>query len=89
MQSNAYCATSNINLVDNIGFGSNSTHTKNRPNYLLSSEEITFPLIHPPPGRDQAADQWIIKNAYGVDFTFVLSYLKKQFVDRISSPSAK
>lgn len=88
MQSNAYCATSNINLIDNIGFGPNSTHTKNKPNYLLSSEEISFPLIHPPLERDQTADQWIIKNAYGVDFPFVLAYLKKQLVKRISNFSA-
>jgi hypothetical protein len=38
-----------VNLVKNIGFGNNSTHTENIKNPLadLSNETILFPLKHP------------------------------------------
>lgn len=39
----------NYNLVRNIGFGKNSTHTKKEHFYLsVSTKEIEFPLKHPP-----------------------------------------
>ena len=38
----------NVNLVSNIGFGENATHTKENARYSnLGTEEIGFPLKHP------------------------------------------
>jgi len=41
--------TPNKNLVQNIGFGKDSTHTKKEHSYLsIPTEKIKFPLKHPP-----------------------------------------
>jgi len=53
-----WTATSNVNLVDNVGFGESATHTERRPQYLRSSENLTFPLSHPPVEVDEKADGW-------------------------------
>jgi len=37
----------NINLVENIGFNSEATHTSNSKLKMPSADEITFPLTHP------------------------------------------
>lgn len=34
-------------LVENIGYGENSTHTKGSSYYLMPAENLTFPLTHP------------------------------------------
>ena len=53
-----WTATSNVNLVDNTGFGEAATHTERRPQYLRRSENLTFPLSHPPVLVDEKADDW-------------------------------
>ncbi|MFM6367343.1 MAG: glycosyltransferase family 2 protein, partial [Dolichospermum sp.] len=47
---NFLCITSNVNLISNIGFGESSTHTKDSDNKFsnLPTQEVTFPLKHPP-----------------------------------------
>jgi len=42
--------TPSVNLVSNIGFGQQATHTKNRKHIRanIPLEDIQFPLIHPP-----------------------------------------
>ena len=51
-------ATSNVNLVDNIGFGAEATHTEIRPSYLRTSENIEIPLAAVPVEVDELADGW-------------------------------
>ena len=41
------CVIPNKNLVRNIGFGSDSTHTKKPFNINMKVDELIFPLIHP------------------------------------------
>ena len=53
-----WTATSNVNLVDNVGFGPAATHTERRPRYLRPSENLTFPLSHPSVSVDEQADRW-------------------------------
>lgn len=53
-----WTATSNVNLVDNIGFGSQATHTEVRPAYLRTSEEINLPTAPAPVEVDERADAW-------------------------------
>lgn len=45
----ALCAVPNRNLVSNIGFGANATHTTEKGRLSeLRAEEMKFPLRHPP-----------------------------------------
>ena len=63
----------NINLVSNIGFNSEATHTKKIVKHLanLPTEPLTFPILHP---------QFVIRDTQSDDFTqkniFRLSILK-------------
>lgn len=55
-------ATSNVNLVDNVGFDADATHTTSadKPAFIRPSEPITFPLTHPATvSRDLKADRWV------------------------------
>jgi len=55
----ALCVIPNVNLVSNIGFGVDATHTGGRGKVAqLPTAEMTFPLKHPPTMlRDAAADK--------------------------------
>jgi hypothetical protein len=42
-------AVPHTNIISNIGFGADATHTTHaNPNMLVPSEPIEFPLVHPP-----------------------------------------
>ncbi len=48
LKRNTYAVVPNTNLVSNIGFDKNATHTfLLNDNLMSASKEITFPLIHP------------------------------------------
>lgn len=49
----------NVNLVSNLGFGMNATHTKTDSKMAhMKADHVTFPLKHPPfLIRDEAADR--------------------------------
>jgi hypothetical protein len=53
------CILPNINLVSNIGFGSDSSHTSGKSKLAeIPTEEMRFPLSHPPIViRDSQADR--------------------------------
>lgn len=54
------------NLVENIGFGRDATHTKKAPPVIATAAEMDFPLVHPPfIIRDERADSWIQRNNFG------------------------
>jgi hypothetical protein len=58
--------TSNVNLVDNVGFGTGATHTDLTPAYLRPAEAITFPLTHPHNiSPDQPSDAWTRTHVLG------------------------
>ncbi|GCA72403.1 hypothetical protein MiYa_03954 [Microcystis aeruginosa NIES-2519] len=57
----------NVNLVSNIGFGEDATHTIGSKSRLanLTVKEMNFPLKHPPfLIRDEAADSYTQKNIF-------------------------
>lgn len=60
------------NLVGNIGFAEDATHTnKGKSNVLsrLPEESLKFPLSHPPiVARTYEAERWTDKNHYGINF---------------------
>lgn len=47
---NGLCILPNVNLVSNIGFGADGTHTTNTSSRVanIPTEAIKFPLLHPP-----------------------------------------
>ena len=56
-----------VNLVSNIGFGAQGTHTTNAsdPNANLPAQQISFPLIHPEVvERNSEADLYTQKVAF-------------------------
>jgi hypothetical protein len=62
---NGLCITPNVNLVSNIGFGLDATHTTgDSPLKSLSTFEMVFPLKHPPyMVRDREADGFAFEQA--------------------------
>lgn len=63
---NGLSITPNVNLVSNIGFGVDSTHTKEIDSSLnnIPTGEMLFPLRHPPSMiRDRDADQIAFEQA--------------------------
>lgn len=56
------------NVVKNIGFGSEATHTRDHRSRLARAplEALDLPLVHPPGvQRDAAADRWIDLHVFG------------------------
>jgi hypothetical protein len=77
----------NINLVTNIGFGNNATHTtyKNAKEANIPAYKIEFPLNHPPYIiRDMVADQYTEMTCYN-NFTLTppLQYRLRYFIKKI------
>ena len=70
----------NVNLVRNIGFGDNATHTRKKDRHLsLEAHEISFPLQHPDViFRQTAADKFTDKHHFGIGpLNFFFSGIKK------------
>jgi hypothetical protein len=62
---------SNTNLISNIGFGEQSTHTKSANSlfFNMQTEPMKFPLQHPPfVIRDSLADDFTHKTLYSSSF---------------------
>jgi hypothetical protein len=71
-----------VNLVSNVGFGSEATHTTSATHRLadMPTRAMDFPLRHPPlVVCNGKADDWIEKNAYHVP----LSSLLKRVVPKV------
>lgn len=58
MISNQWTATSNVNLIKNIGFGSDATHTLEDRQELQPIGNISLPLVEVPVVVDEKADRW-------------------------------
>jgi hypothetical protein len=66
-------AVTPVNLVTNIGFNEEATHTKNRDSQFsrISSESIQFPLRHPTEIRaNRLADDFTFSNNFTADRNF-------------------
>jgi hypothetical protein len=57
----------NVNLITNIGFAGNATHTSNAndPNASLPRGEVEFPLTAPVEGR--AYEDWLDRKVFVID----------------------
>jgi hypothetical protein len=82
MERNMLTATSNVNLVDNIGWGTGATHTFDKPQYLRQSENIPLPTRPMPVVVDEKADAWSRKVVFGATTTGLIRsairYLKQR-----------
>lgn len=58
-------ATSNVNLVDNVGWGDEATHTFDRPAHVRPSEDIPLPTRPMPVVLDARADAWSREHVFG------------------------
>jgi hypothetical protein len=79
MERDMYTATSNANLVDNIGFGDLATHTEVRPAYLRSSEEIGLPTEYVAVDVDEKADAWSRKVVFGATTSGLIGQAVRYF----------
>jgi hypothetical protein len=70
---NGLCVLPQVNLVTNIGFGEAATHTvsSDNPWNQMSSEDINFPLVHPPfLIRDARSDAFTHSNHFKISSTY-------------------
>ncbi len=53
------------NLVENVGFGVDFTHSVSRPDFVLPTQELKFPLTHPKDLKmNPDVDRWIGSHVY-------------------------
>ena len=75
-------ATSNVNLIENIGFGSTATHTFEDRDELQPIEPIRLPTAPAPVVLDAKADAWTRNNHFGATWRGLLNqsyrYLKQR-----------
>lgn len=64
MQNDQWTATSNVNLIENIGFGQSATHTVDDRDELQPVTSISLPLGDVPVVRDVRADVWTRKHHF-------------------------
>ena len=79
------CCTPHINLVSNIGFGPEATHTKNAEdsNANMRQRELDLPLAHPRDiRRNQPLDKVILKVGYRLTPSL---FLRKKVNNSLSS----
>jgi hypothetical protein len=65
---NRLAIISNVNLISNIGFDTNATHTMGQSKFSsMKTEALNFPLDHPPfVMRNSAADEYTEKHHYAI-----------------------
>ncbi len=65
MRNDQLVATSNVNLVENIGFGPDATHTHGEAARLDAPQSIELPMDDVPMVWDQSGDEWATRNHFG------------------------
>ena len=65
MERGMMTATSNVNLVDNVGWGDAATHTFDRPAHVRPSADIELPTRAMPVIVDAKADAWSQEHVFG------------------------
>jgi len=66
----------NTNLISNIGFGEDATHTVRKDKFHgMETEPVIFPLFHPPSvSRDSVADRYTETDHHGLRFPVNVMY---------------
>lgn len=63
-----WTATSNANLIENIGFGADATHTHEDRNDLQPLGRVSLPLADVPVELDSRADRWTRRHHFRSDW---------------------
>lgn len=68
MRSNQLTVAPPVNLVENVGFRADATHTQRRPDYLR--ETGSFTVLEPCPALtlDATADNWLMRHVYEASY---------------------
>ena len=83
LKNNGYSITPTNNLITNIGFGSNATHTKTKEGLSLPTNPIPLPINHPPEVLiDTKADNNLMVKLTRKNFRQKLTHLFKIFFKR-------
>ena len=82
MERGQFTAISNVCLTENIGFGSDATHTVESMDDLLPVTPIALPTRPVPVRVDSRADAWTRRHHFGATFTGV-SRLVVKYVQRM------
>ena len=77
MTSGQLVATSNTNLVDNIGYGGDATHTVHGSSRLAPATSIELPTRAVPVVVDRMADSWASKHHYGAKLLTTIDRVRK------------
>jgi hypothetical protein len=81
---NGMVAAPNVNMVENIGFGSDSTHTKeNDPSskLVVEAQSADETIISPPDiSTDETADRYLFDSLFRVTFRSKLAYLWRKLM---------
>ena len=64
MRNQALAVIPNVNLVENIGWGADATHTQEVPRSIQPIEAMHFPLKHPLIEVDSKADRYLNRSVY-------------------------
>jgi len=72
MMANQWTATSNVNLIENIGFGQDATHTVEDREELQPIGEVQFPLQQLPVRLDSKADAWTRQHHFQANWRGIL-----------------
>jgi len=88
MLNRGLCIIPSTNLVTNIGFGPEATHTKDAGNSLsnMSRRSLDFPLVHPPLiAPDKKTDLRMFHRAFGINSTYLqkIKALPKRIARRL------
>ena len=77
MRSGQLTATSNVNLVTNIGFGENATHTHSGEPDLMPVGEARLPSAPIPVVVDRKAENWTLRRHWNATYLGTLDRLRK------------
>ena len=77
MQAGQLTATSNANLVTNIGFGDNATHTHSGEPDLMPVGEARVPSTPIPVELDRKAQDWTLREHWNATYIGTLDRLRK------------
>lgn len=79
MIADQWTATSNVNLISNIGFGTDATHTLEDRGELQPLGQLTMPLGQVPVVVDETADRWTRRHHFKASWRGILQQAQTYF----------
>jgi len=79
MLANQWTATSNVNLIENIGFGEDATHTVEDREELQPVGDVRFPIAEVPVQLDNKADAWTRQHHFQANWRGILRQAETYF----------